>query len=89
MFALFQASSSRHLVLVSSYTTTIRSREKHGKIMLTGPTRFCQQDGVCDKASAPSVSSISRLLRGPANQTRPGEDPRRGNHSIDGILGEF
>ncbi|XP_011333915.1 protein gooseberry [Ooceraea biroi] len=44
------------------------------------------KDGVCDKASAPSVSSITRLLRGPANQTRPGEDPRRGNHSIDGIL---
>ncbi|XP_076669377.1 protein gooseberry isoform X2 [Andrena cerasifolii] len=44
------------------------------------------KDGVCDKASAPSVSSISRLLRGPTNQTRPGDDPRR-NHSIDGILG--
>jgi len=57
------------------------------KIMLTSPTRFCQQDGVCDKASAPSVSSITRLLRGPANQTRPGDDLRR-NHSIDGILGE-
>jgi len=56
--------------------------------MLTCPTRFCQQDGVCDKASAPSVSSITRLLRGPTNQTRPGDDPRR-NHSIDGILGEF
>ncbi|XP_046436379.1 protein gooseberry isoform X1 [Neodiprion pinetum] len=54
--------------------------------VLTCPTWFCQQDGVCDKASAPSVSSISRLLRGPTNQTRPGDDPRR-NHSIDGILG--
>ncbi|XP_034949311.1 protein gooseberry-like isoform X2 [Chelonus insularis] len=43
------------------------------------------KDGVCDKTSAPSVSSISRLLRGP-NQTRPGDDLRR-NHSIDGILG--
>ncbi|XP_012220195.1 protein gooseberry isoform X2 [Linepithema humile] len=43
------------------------------------------KDGVCDKASAPSVSSITRLLRGPTNQTRPGDDPRR-NHSIDGIL---
>ncbi|XP_025075906.1 protein gooseberry-like [Pogonomyrmex barbatus] len=43
------------------------------------------KDGVCDKASAPSVSSITRLLRGPANQTRPGDDLRR-NHSIDGIL---
>ncbi|KZC05365.1 Protein gooseberry-neuro, partial [Dufourea novaeangliae] len=48
--------------------------------------KLIKQDGVCDKASAPSVSSISRLLRGPANQTRPGDDPRR-NHSIDGILG--
>lgn len=56
-------------------------------VMLTSPMWFCQQDGICDKASAPSVSSISRLLRGPTNQTRPGEDPRR-NHSIDGILGE-
>ncbi|XP_048509557.1 protein gooseberry-like isoform X2 [Athalia rosae] len=44
------------------------------------------KDGVCDKASAPSVSSISRLLRGPTSHTRPGDDPRR-NHSIDGILG--
>ncbi|XP_008556412.1 protein gooseberry isoform X2 [Microplitis demolitor] len=43
------------------------------------------KDGVCDKTSAPSVSSISRLLRGPTNQTRLGDDPRR-NHSIDGIL---
>lgn len=57
--------------------------------MLTGPIWFCQQDGICDKASAPSVSSISRLLRGPtSSQTRPGDDPRR-NHSIDGILGEL
>ncbi|XP_054010888.1 protein gooseberry-like [Hylaeus anthracinus] len=48
--------------------------------------KLIKQDGVCDKASAPSVSSISRLLRGPTNQTRPGDDPRR-NHSIDGILG--
>lgn len=56
--------------------------------ILTGPTWFCQQDGICDKTSAPSVSSISRLLRGPTNQTRPGDDPRR-NHSIDGILGEL
>ncbi|KOX79492.1 Segmentation protein paired [Melipona quadrifasciata] len=47
--------------------------------------KLIKQDGICDKASAPSVSSISRLLRGPANQTRPGDDPRR-NHSIDGIL---
>lgn len=43
-----------------------------------------QQDGICDKTSAPSVSSISRLLRG---GRRDDCDPRR-NHSIDGILGE-
>ncbi|KAH8401051.1 hypothetical protein KR009_002700 [Drosophila setifemur] len=34
--------------------------------------------GVCDKQSAPSVSSISRLLRGSSGST---------SHSIDGILG--
>ncbi|XP_017044932.1 protein gooseberry [Drosophila ficusphila] len=37
--------------------------------------------GVCDKQSAPSVSSISRLLRGP---TGAGAGA---SHSIDGILG--
>ncbi|XP_026471192.1 protein gooseberry-like [Ctenocephalides felis] len=41
------------------------------------------KEGVCDKTSAPSVSSISRLLRG---GRREDGDPRR-NHSIDGILG--
>lgn len=40
------------------------------------------KEGICDKNSAPSVSSISRLLRG----GRP-DDDRRGNHSINGILG--
>ncbi|XP_030754402.1 protein gooseberry isoform X2 [Sitophilus oryzae] len=40
------------------------------------------EEGICDKNSAPSVSSISRLLRG----TRK-DDPERKNHSIDGILG--
>ncbi|GLH03307.1 Protein gooseberry [Gryllus bimaculatus] len=51
------------------------------------------KEGVCDKASAPSVSSISRLLRGapglPGRRDAAGADaadPRR-NHSIDGILG--
>ncbi|KAH0818015.1 hypothetical protein GEV33_004776 [Tenebrio molitor] len=39
------------------------------------------QEGICDKNSAPSVSSISRLLRGGRK-----EDPERKNHSIDGIL---
>ncbi|XP_077293697.1 paired box protein gooseberry isoform X2 [Arctopsyche grandis] len=41
------------------------------------------KDGVCDKHTAPSVSSISRLIRG---GRRDESDPRR-NHSIDGILG--
>jgi ''Paired box'' domain. len=45
---------------------------------------FRTQDGICDKNSAPSVSSISRLLRG---GRRDESDPRK-NHSIDGILGE-
>ncbi|KAE8744832.1 hypothetical protein FOCC_FOCC008556, partial [Frankliniella occidentalis] len=44
-----------------------------------------QQDGICDKTTAPSVSSISRLLRG--GRRDDCGDPRR-NHSIDGILGE-
>ncbi|XP_066259826.1 protein gooseberry-like [Euwallacea similis] len=40
------------------------------------------KEGICDKNSAPSVSSISRLLRGGRK-----DDPDRKNHSIDGILG--
>lgn len=40
-----------------------------------------QQDGICDKNSAPSISSISRLLRG-------GRRDELKNHSIDGILGK-
>ncbi|CAH2000959.1 unnamed protein product [Acanthoscelides obtectus] len=40
------------------------------------------KEGICDKNSAPSVSSISRLLRGGRK-----DDPERKNHSIDGILG--
>ncbi|XP_076253441.1 protein gooseberry-like isoform X2 [Rhynchophorus ferrugineus] len=40
------------------------------------------KEGICDKNSAPSVSSISRLLRGSRK-----DDPERKNHSIDGILG--
>ncbi|KAI5754219.1 hypothetical protein M8J77_006880 [Diaphorina citri] len=39
------------------------------------------KDGICDKNSAPSVSSISRLLRGGRR-----DDCDRKNHSIDGIL---
>ncbi|XP_004931804.1 protein gooseberry isoform X1 [Bombyx mandarina] len=41
------------------------------------------KEGICDKNTAPSVSSISRLIRG---GKRDETDPRR-NHSIDGILG--
>ncbi|GBP31862.1 Paired box protein Pax-3-B [Eumeta japonica] len=40
------------------------------------------KEGICDKNTAPSVSSISRLIRG---GKRDESDPRR-NHSIDGIL---
>ncbi|XP_047358290.1 protein gooseberry-like isoform X3 [Vespa velutina] len=48
--------------------------------------RLIKQDGVCDKASAPSVSSITRLLRGPPNKIRRIDDLGT-NHSINGILG--
>lgn len=48
--------------------------------------KLIKQDGLCEKTSAPSASSISRLLRGPSTQMKPGDDPRR-NHSIHGILG--
>ncbi|XP_041784444.1 protein gooseberry-like [Anopheles merus] len=41
------------------------------------------KDGLCDKTSAPSVSSISRLLRGGRRE----DVDLRGNHSINGILG--
>jgi len=42
-------------------------------------------DGLCNKESAPSVSSISRLLRG-SDSPIEGED-RHSGHSIEGILG--
>ena len=42
------------------------------------------KDEICDKNSAPSVSSISRLLRGGSKKL---DDSDRKNHSIDGILG--
>ncbi|XP_054920776.2 uncharacterized protein [Dermacentor andersoni] len=55
------------------------------------------RDGVCDKTSAPSVSSISRVLRGSRYTGSPDDSPQRGgsdgecakkaDHSIDGILG--
>lgn len=38
-------------------------------------------EGICDKNTAPSVSSISRLIKGRR------DDSERRNHSIDGILG--
>ena len=38
------------------------------------------QDGICDKSSAPSVSSISRLLRG----SRGGTCSDDGGSSVDG-----
>lgn len=43
------------------------------------------KEGICDKNSAPSISSISRLLRG--NGGRRDDSDQRRNHSIDGILG--
>lgn len=43
------------------------------------------KEGICDKTSAPSVSSISRLLRGKSADSD--EDPRS-NYSINGILGQ-
>ncbi|KAM7310998.1 protein gooseberry-like [Ixodes scapularis] len=42
------------------------------------------KEGICERASAPSVSSISRLLRGPRDDD---DDPKAlHKHSIDGIL---
>ncbi|XP_052861815.1 protein gooseberry-like [Anopheles cruzii] len=47
------------------------------------------KDGLCDKTTAPSVSSISRLLRGGGRRDDSigGLAELRGNHSINGILG--
>ena len=45
------------------------------------------EDSICDKNSAPSVSSISRVLRGGNTDLGLG-DEQRTNHSIDGILGK-
>ena len=61
------------------------------------------REGLCDKESAPSVSSISRVLRGggPRDEAEDagelgehgehGEhgDQRQSSHSINEILGEF
>ncbi|GFT94039.1 paired box protein Pax-3 [Nephila pilipes] len=51
-------------------------------------------DGICDKESAPSVSSISRLVRGSRSSQGSRSDSgseceggKKADHSIDGILG--
>ena len=46
-----------------------------------------KQDGICDKNNAPSVSSISRVLRGGHTDINSSDEGRT-NHSIDGILGK-
>lgn len=59
------------------------------------------KDGICDRSTVPSVSSISRVLRskfhksgsdsddeGPSGDEREGEVREEKNHSIDGILRE-
>ena len=43
---------------------------------------------MCNKESAPSVSSISRVLRGGQREEEGDLDPARPSHSIDGILGK-
>ncbi|XP_076315894.1 paired box protein Pax-7-like [Tachypleus tridentatus] len=51
------------------------------------------KDEICDKNSAPSVSSISRVLRGGRQPNkseecyREGEGSKKADHSINGILG--
>jgi len=45
------------------------------------------KDGLCNKETAPSVSSISRVLRGGGHGLESEHDPMRPSHSIDGILG--
>ena len=48
------------------------------------------KEGLCNKESAPSVSSISRVLRGGLREEEEEEgDPARHSHSIDGILGKM
>jgi len=48
-----------------------------------GLKRLSFQEGLCDGTNAPSVSSISRLLRG----GRRDESDLKKDYSIDGILG--
>lgn len=45
------------------------------------------KEGICDKQSAPSVSSISRLLRQKHGESEDGETEIPNNYSINGILG--
>lgn len=48
------------------------------------------QEGICDKNTAPSVSSISRVLRTNPRGMNESDLSNEGNlkdHSIDGILG--
>ena len=46
------------------------------------------KEGLCNKESAPSVSSISRVLRGGQREEEEGDFAlARPSHSIDGILG--
>ena len=47
------------------------------------------QEGLCNKESAPSVSSISRVLRGGQREEEGDFDLARPSHSIDGILGKL
>ena len=48
------------------------------------------KEGLCNKETAPSVSSISRVLRGGLREEEEEEgDPARHSHSIDGILGKL
>ena len=46
-----------------------------------------KQDGLCTKETAPSVSSISRVLRGSGHSIDGDHQDGRPSHSIDGILG--
>ncbi|XP_064460296.1 protein gooseberry-like [Ornithodoros turicata] len=47
------------------------------------------KEGICERATAPSVSSISRLLRGPRGPGDDDDDPKAPHkHSIDGILAD-
>ncbi|XP_011305499.1 protein gooseberry-like [Fopius arisanus] len=61
-------------------------RENPGLVDWEIRTQLIKQEGLCDKTTVPSSSSINRLLRGSGNPSRSGDDARA-NHSINGILG--